>query len=84
MLKVLILLERTSKFFISLFGILKAGGAFIPSCPDYPKERIDSIIEDSDADFEITEGELLGEYDRTVDVSKLLSGNNEEDPNVDV
>lgn len=82
--KVLILLERTSKFFISLFGILKAGGAFIPSCPDYPKERIDSIIEDSDADFVITEGELLGVYDRTVDVSKLLSGNNEENPNVDV
>ena len=82
--KVLILLERTSKFFISLFGILKAGGAFIPSCPDYPKERIDSIIEDSDADFVITEGELLNKYDRTVDVSKLLSGNNEEKPNVDV
>ena len=82
--KVLILLERTSKFFISLFGILKAGGAFIPSCPDYPKERIDSIIEDSDADFVITDGELLNKYDRTVDVSKLLSGNNEEDPNVDV
>lgn len=82
--KVLILLERTSKFFTSLLGILKAGGAFIPSCPDYPKERIDSIIEDSDADFVITEGELLGVYDRTVDVSKLLSGNNEENPNVDV
>lgn len=82
--KVLILLERTSKFFISLFGILKAGGAFIPSCPDYPKERIDSIIEDSDADFVITDGELLGVYDRTVDVSKLLSGSNDESPNVDV
>lgn len=82
--KVLILLERTSKFFISLLGILKAGGAFIPSSPDYPKERIDSIIEDSDADFVITDGELLGVYDRTVDVSKLLSGNNEENPNVDV
>ncbi len=82
--KVLILLERTSKFFISLLGILKAGGAFIPSCPDYPKERIDSIIEDSDADFVITDGELLNKYDRTVDVSKLLSGNNEENPNVDV
>ena len=84
MKKVLKRVERTSKFFISLFGILKAGGAFIPSCPDYPKERIDSIIENSDADFVITDGELLGVYDRTVDVSKLLSGNNEENPNVDV
>ncbi len=47
-------------------------------------QRIDSIIEDSDADFVITDGELLGVYDRTVDVSKLLSGNNEENPNVDI
>ena len=82
--KVLILLERTSKFFTSLLGILKAGGAFIPSCPDYPKERIDSIIEDSDADFVITEGELLGKYERTVDVAELISGTDDTNPNVDV
>lgn len=82
--RVVILLERTSKFFTSLLGILKAGGAFIPSCPDYPKERIDSIIEDSGTDFVITEGDLLSEYDRTVDVSELLSGSNDTNPNVDV
>ena len=82
--KVLLLLSRTSRFFTSLLGVLKAGGAFIPSCPEYPKERIDSIIEDSNADFVITEGELLDRYERTVDVAELLSGTNDSNPNVDV
>lgn len=82
--KVLLLLKRTSRFFTSLLGVLKAGGAFIPSCPEYPKERIDNIIEDSDADFVITEGELLEKYEKTVDVEKLLSGTNDSNPNVDI
>ena len=82
--KVLILLERNSNFFTSLLGVLKAGGAFIPSCTDYPKERIDSIIEDSNADFVITEGELLDTYEKTIDVNELLSGNDDKRPNVDV
>ncbi|MGN1138265.1 MAG: condensation domain-containing protein, partial [Ruminococcus sp.] len=43
--RVVVLLSRTSKIFSTIFGILKAGGAFIPTCPDYPQERINSIIE---------------------------------------
>ncbi|MGN0469465.1 MAG: amino acid adenylation domain-containing protein [Acutalibacteraceae bacterium] len=82
--KAVVLLSRTSKIFTTIFGILKAGGAFIPTCPDYPKERIESIIEDSEADFVITEGELLDVYDKTTDVNTLLSGSNCETPNVDV
>lgn len=82
--RAVLLLDRTSKFFTSLLGILKAGGAFIPTCPDYPKERIDSIIEDSEADFVITEGELLNEYNNTVDVDELLSGANDSRPEIDV
>lgn len=82
--KVLLLLSRTSRFFTSLLGVLKAGGAFIPSCPEYPKERIDNIIEDSNADFVITEGELLDRYEKTVDTEELLSGTNDSNPNVDV
>ena len=74
--RVVVLLERTSKIFITIFGVLKAGGAFIPTCPDYPKERIDSIIEDSEADFVVTEGELLTVYSNTVDVNTLLAGEN--------
>ncbi len=82
--RVLLLLSRTSRFFTSLLGVLKAGGAFIPSCPEYPKERIDNIIEDSAADFVITEGELLEKYEKTVDVSELLAGTDDSCLSVDV
>ena len=82
--KVVVLLNRTSKIFSTILGILKAGGAFIPTCPDYPQERINSIIEDSEADFVVTEGELVDTYDKTVDVNLLLSGSNSETPGVDV
>lgn len=82
--RVVVLLSRTSKIFSTIFGILKAGGAFIPTCPDYPQERINSIIEDSEADFVVTEGELVEIYDKAVDVDLLLAGENCETPEIDV
>ena len=82
--RVVILLERTSKYFASLFGILKAGGAFIPTCPDYPQERIESIIEDSGAEFVITFGEHLERYDRAVDIVDLETGDNDTKPQVEI
>ncbi len=80
--RVVILLERTSKFFTAMFGILKAGGAFIPTCPEYPKERIDSIIEDSGAELVITFGKLLDVYKNTVDIEELERGDNDKKPDI--
>ena len=42
--KVLILLERDSTFFTSLLGILKAGGAFIPSCTDTLRKELTVLL----------------------------------------
>ena len=80
--RVVILLERTSSFFAAMFGILKAGAAFIPTCPEYPQERIESIIEDSGADFVITFGEFLSRYSKTVDITELEKGSNDTKPAV--
>lgn len=41
--------ERSIKMLISLLGILKAGAAYVPLDPDYPKERIDYMLADSGA-----------------------------------
>ncbi len=82
--RVVILLKRTSKFFTSIFGILKAGGAFIPTCPEYPQERIENIIEDSGADLVITFGELLTRYNKTVDIEELEKGASDKKPQVDI
>jgi amino acid adenylation domain-containing protein len=42
-------MERSIEMMIAIFGILKAGGAFLPIDPDSPGERIDFIIKDSRA-----------------------------------
>lgn len=82
--RVVILIERNSKFITAMFGVLKAGAAFIPTCPEYPKERIENIIEDSEADLVITYGELVGEYTNTVDIEDLEHGSNDTKPAVDI
>ena len=82
--RVVILLNRTSKFFAAMFGILKAGGAFIPTCPEYPRERIESIIDDSGAELVITFGELLKTYKNAVDIAELEAGGDDKKPNVTI
>lgn len=43
-----ILLDRTPYFVISVLGVLKAGGYYIPMDSAYPKDRIQFILEDSE------------------------------------
>ena len=66
--RVALLLPRTSRLILSLFGVLKAGAAYIPCDPDYPEERVKLILEDSGAKFTITP-ELAEELLREPDCS---------------
>ena len=49
------ILERSEYVPVAELGILKAGCAFLPMLPSYPKERIDFCIHDSGCRFCITE-----------------------------
>jgi polyketide synthase PksJ len=53
-----ICLERSLEMFIGLLGILKAGGAYVPLDPNYPRERLEFMIEDSGMPFLITHSSL--------------------------
>jgi amino acid adenylation domain-containing protein len=44
-----IMLERSVDMIIGIFAILKAGGAYLPLDPQYPTERIQYILKDSNA-----------------------------------
>ena len=66
--RVALLLPRTSRLILSLFGVLKAGAAYIPCDPDYPEDRVKLILEDSEAKLIITP-ELSEELLRTDDTS---------------
>jgi amino acid adenylation domain-containing protein len=54
-------LQRTEWLVISLLAVFKAGAAYVPIDPSYPKQRIDYIKKDSQCAFVITE-EYLSEF----------------------
>ncbi len=74
--RVALLLPRTSRLVLALFGVLKAGAAYIPCDPDYPADRIRLILEDSEARYIITTADRLDtiEADKAIDVEQLLEG----------
>ncbi len=77
---ILIKLQRTSDLIASIWGILKAGCAFIPMDTEYPKERIDYIYENSQAEYIISNET----NDESIDIKELLKEENTENPNVEI
>ncbi|MCP4155855.1 MAG: amino acid adenylation domain-containing protein, partial [bacterium] len=49
-----IMVERNPLIIIGVMAILKAGGAYLPVDPQYPEERIDFILKDSNAGILLT------------------------------
>jgi len=47
-------MDRSPEMVVSLLGILKAGAAYVPLDPEYPKERIEFMLEDSSAKVLLT------------------------------
>src|SRR5437764_14800163 len=54
-------LERTPDLVVGLLGVLKAGGAYLPLDPRYPKDRLRFMLQDSGAHVVVTQPSL---YDR--------------------
>jgi amino acid adenylation domain-containing protein len=46
--------DRSSEMIIALLAIMKAGAAYIPLDPEYPRERVEYMLENSNAAFLIT------------------------------
>lgn len=49
-----LLMERSSEMIIAMLAVLKAGGAYLPLDSNYPRERIEFVLEDSQASLVIT------------------------------
>ena len=52
-----ILEKRSPEVLISMLAVLKAGGCYIPIATDYPNERIEYMLQDSDASILLTSEE---------------------------
>ena len=50
-----LLLERSVDLAVSVLGVLKAGGAYLPLDPEYPRERLDFILRDAGVRVLITQ-----------------------------
>jgi len=50
--------ERSVEMIIGIMGILKAGSAYLPIEPGYPKDRIDYMVKDSGAKWLVTNDNL--------------------------
>ena len=84
--RVVLLLPRISGMFFAIYGVLKAGAAYIPCDPAYPAERIRHIIDDSHAALVITTGDRLrGFTDRpAADIEALLAEENTSKPDIHI
>jgi amino acid adenylation domain-containing protein len=55
---VAVMLERSPEMIAAILGILKAGSAYMPIDPDYPQERINYMLKDSNARLIIKKSEI--------------------------
>ncbi|CCI16559.1 Similar to tr/Q9RAH4/Q9RAH4 (fragment) [Microcystis aeruginosa PCC 9807] len=51
--------ERSLDMIVALIGILKAGAAYLPLDPEYPQERLQFMLEDSQVPLLLTQSSLI-------------------------
>lgn len=71
-----LLVDRDEYLMISMFAVLKLGAAYVPIDPDFPKERIEYMIEHSEAKFIVSKQKIFEKLllkNEYIDYEKLSS-----------
>lgn len=68
---VAIVCERSFEALIGIFGVWKAGGAYLPVDPENPSTRIEQILSDADIRVVLTSRKLLSHLPSLPDVTTL-------------
>jgi amino acid adenylation domain-containing protein len=55
---VALFLDRSAELAVALLAVLRAGGAFVPVDPEYPRERVEYLLSDSGARVVVTRSHL--------------------------
>jgi amino acid adenylation domain-containing protein len=69
---VAILLERSLEMSVGIFGIVKAGGAYLPISPTNPVTRIRQLITDSCAPVLLTLGKFSSKLDELKEMADVI------------
>ena len=82
---VAVCLDRSPDMIVAILGVLKAGAAYVPIDPAYPRERIGFILEDTAANIMITHARsaanpLLPDGSLIVQYVDQLEGENKDRP----
>lgn len=87
-----LMIDRIANAYSLREGIMKSGGAFMSIDPKYPDDRIEYILNDSNAKYVVTKKEIYQERKELLDKSNvkilfyddLLQNTNDANPNVDI
>ncbi|WP_343834693.1 amino acid adenylation domain-containing protein, partial [Bacillus horti] len=63
-----IMVERSLEMLVGVLGILKAGAAYVPLDPEYPAERIQYLLEDSQTTLVLTQGKWRAKIDEVLEI----------------
>jgi amino acid adenylation domain-containing protein len=64
-----ICVERSLNMVIGLYGILKAGGTYVPLDPTYPPERLAFMLEDAEVRVLLTQEKLLPIFQQNISIN---------------
>src|SRR6185295_3204925 len=73
-------LQRTPALVATLLGVLEAGGAYVPLDPNYPRERLEFMLEDAGAAVLVTETALAASLPASRARVLVLDGEPEDAP----
>lgn len=63
-----LMVERSFEMIVGIMAILKAGGAYVPIDHEYPEDRINYILEDSNLKILLGQGKLLNKVNLNCEV----------------
>ncbi|PEP89082.1 non-ribosomal peptide synthetase, partial [Bacillus wiedmannii] len=61
-------MERSVNMVIAILGVLKVGGAYVPLDPNYPQERLEYMLKDSNLDIVITQKHNVSKFNKGIQV----------------
>ncbi len=69
-----VIAERSVEMYSAIYGIIRGGNAYLPIDPNYPQDRIDYILENSNAKAVIAQGKFTSLAGKTkcIDMTKFI------------